>query len=65
MPGVAVWIPTLLFVLIIKAGVALESVGTVVLLKSLALTPVSTTKFPVVCTRTRSEVEEPLKIRSS
>ena len=45
-PGVAVRIPTLLSVVIRKAGVALGSV--VVVLKSRAETPVSTTNDPVV-----------------
>ena len=49
----------------IKAGVSLERVCVVLLLKSLALTPVSTTKVPVVWTRTLSLVEDPLKISIS
>ncbi len=48
-----------------KAGVVLDRVGIVVPLHSLALTPVSTTKAPVVCTRTRSDEEDPLNARSS
>ncbi len=64
-PGEAVWIPTFEELFTMKAGVALDCVGIVVVLNSLADTPVSITKVPVVCTRTRSEEEEPLNKRSS
>ncbi len=64
-PGDAVWIPTLLLVLTMKAGVALDKVWVVLLLKSLAETPVSITKFPVVWKRTLSEDDEPLKTKNS
>ncbi len=64
-PGEAVWIPTLEEVLIMKAGVALDKVGIVVVENRRAETPVSITKVPVVWIRTRSEVDDPLKTKNS
>ncbi len=64
-PGDAVWIPTLELVLMTKAGVTLEEVGCVEVSQSLADTPVSITKVPVVWIRTRSEVDDPLKTKNS
>ena len=46
--GLFVWIPTLERVLMRNAGVAFESVAVVLLFQTLAETPVSTTKVPVV-----------------
>ena len=64
-PGEAVWIPTFEEEFTMKAGVALDNVWSVLLLNRRAETPVSTTKFPVVCTLTRSDAEDPLNINNS
>jgi hypothetical protein len=57
--------PTLELALIINAGVALGNVCVVLGFQLLALTPVSTTKVPVVCIRMRSDAEDPLKTKNS
>ena len=60
-PGAKIPIPTLLFVVIIIAGVALLPVAG----NTRALTPGSKTIVPVVCIRIRSVFVDPLKSRSS
>ena len=59
--GVAVKIPMLEAVLMIRAGVTLLRV----LGQTLVVTPGSNTMLPVVCMRMRSDAEEPRKTTNS